>query len=641
LLEVVAIAGGPVLEEAALGATDPPVEELAPLRALLAGKLVRTAIVDNDTAIDVYHDRIRAAVLAGMEGAERTMVHLRVAHSIERSASPDPEALTLHYRAAGERAEAGRYARTAGARAVQVLAFDRAATFYRLAIDLYVGPGVAESSLYLDLAGALANAGRGAEAAEAYLAASRAPDCPAPGSVGANEIGRRAAEQFLISGHIDEGLTELRAVLEMTGEPLSRSPGRALLSTVLRLAMLRVRGEGFRERAEREVDPMRLTRIDACWSAALGLGMTDHIQGAMYQMRNLWLALETGEPYRVARALAFQVAFESSAGQRSEARVTALSRRAAAMAERIGHPHAIALATLTFGVARFMVGDWKAARELVSRCERLFLDTCTGVTWELDTGRIFGLWSLFYLGEIREFSERVPELKREAAERGDLYGAASLSGGIPVVAALASGVESSEDVRARACDVLARWSKAGFHVQHQWRIIADVFCYLHAGEGRKASDAIEDAWRDLARSGLLRSQYVRVEARYLRAIAALGAACEAPDRDRRLVVAKRAATQLEGERIEWAASLGLLVRGGIATLSGNRHAAERLLERAAVGFDHTSMSLLARIARRRRGQIVGGTEGATLVARADAWMAAEGIRSPARFAAMLAPSRDD
>jgi hypothetical protein len=641
LLEVIAIAGGPLLEEAALGATDPPLEELAPLRGLLASKLVRTAVIDDDSAVDVYHDRIRAAVLAQLAVPARAAIHLRVARSLENSVAPDPEALTLHYRAAGENAEAARYARIAAARASQVLAFDRAATFHRLAIDLNAGRGVAESALYLDLASALVNAGRGAEAAQAYLMASRAPGCPKPGSIGANDIGRRAAEQFLVSGHIDEGLAELRTVLEATGERLARSPRHALVSVVLRLGVLRIRGEEFRERTEEEVDPSHLARIDACWSAALGLGMTDYIQGAMFQMRHLWLALRAGEPYRVTRALAFQVAFESSVGKRTEARAAALSRRTIAIAERIGHPHATALATLTSGVARFMVGDWKIARERIERSERLFRDTCTGVTWELDTARIYSLWSLFYLGEIRELSERVPELKREAVERGDLYGAASLNGGIPVVATLARGVESSEDVRARAHEVLARWSRAGFHVQHQWRVIADVLCHLHACKGREAWDAVEAAWGGLSRSSLLRSQYVRAEAHYLRGIAALGAARDASDRNRPLAVARKAATKLERERASWAASLGHLVHASEARLRGDDHVAERLFASAAAGFDAASMALFATVARRRRGAIVGGAEGATLVKEADEWMAREGIESPARFAGMLAPSRDD
>ena len=51
------------------------------------------------------------------------------------------------------------------------------------------------------------------------------------------------------------------------------------------------------------------------------------------------------------------------------------------------------------------------------------------------------------------------------------------------------------------------------------------------------------------------------------------------------------------------------------------------------------MSLYAAAARRCRGLIIGGAEGATLVSEADAWMRNEGIRNPERMTAMLAPGR--
>jgi hypothetical protein len=45
------------------------------------------------------------------------------------------------------------------------------------------------------------------------------------------------------------------------------------------------------------------------------------------------------------------------------------------------------------------------------------------------------------------------------------------------------------------------------------------------------------------------------------------------------------------------------------------------------------------VARRRRGEWIGGDEGRSVIGAADAWMAAQGIRSPARMTAMLAPGR--
>jgi hypothetical protein len=309
-----------------------------------------------------------------------------------------------------------------------------------------------------------------------------------------------------------------------------------------------------------------------------------------------------------------------------------------ALAHQGGHPHAVALATLNAGVARFFVGDWSSARTLCEQSELLLLERSCGATWELDTSRIFSLWSLFYLGEIGELARRLPQLKRNAVERGDRYGEASLSGGLPVVGALASGIASAGDVRARAEEVLRDWSRAGYHVQHQWGLIANVLCRLYAGDGLGAWDAIEASWSALERSALLRVQYVRVEARYLRAMAAIGASCRTWARAHFVAEAMRSAKRLERENVGWAAALGLLVRAGAAAIGGDGRAAERSYADAARAFDKENMALFANVARRRRGEIVGGEHGRALVAKADAWMIEQGIRSTDRFAAMLAPA---
>jgi hypothetical protein len=64
-----------------------------------------------------------------------------------------------------------------------------------------------------------------------------------------------------------------------------------------------------------------------------------------------------------------------------------------------------------------------------------------------------------------------------------------------------------------------------------------------------------------------------------------------------------------------------------------------LLTRAQLGFEAADMALYSAAARRCRGLLVGGGEGAALVAEADAWMRNEGIRNPERMTAMLAPGR--
>ena len=82
------------------------------------------------------------------------------------------------------------------------------------------------------------------DAARAYLDAARArPD-------DALELKRRAAEQLLLSGHIDDGKALLGEVLRAVGLSLPRSPRAALVSLVWERARLKLRGLGFRERKD-------------------------------------------------------------------------------------------------------------------------------------------------------------------------------------------------------------------------------------------------------------------------------------------------------------------------------------------------------------------------------------------------------
>jgi serine/threonine protein kinase len=630
LLEVVAVAGQPLKQADAYRAARLAPSERAALKILRTDHLVRSTGPGEADEVETYHDRIRETVVDHLPPSGLKDCHGRLAVALESSSSADPESLAIHLQAAGEMTRAGHYYGVAADRALAALAFVRAAKLYRLALELQPKDAPDSRGLHSRLGDALANAGRGAEAAHEYLAA--AAGAPAAEAL---ELQRRAAMQSLISGHIDHGLKALGTVLDSVGLRLARTPRRALWSLLWRRALLRLRGLGFRERDSTQVAAETLTRIDICWSAAVGLSIVDTIRGADFQARNLLLALRSGEAYRIARALAWEAAHTSTGGVPARRTTARLIDAASALAQRIGHPHALGLVMLCRGIAGYMEGRWKDGRQFSDEAEAILRDRCTGVAWELDTAHSFSNWSLFFLGEVAELTRRLPILLQEARERGDLYAATNLGTFVGHLTWLAA--DDPEGAEREMHDVMALWSQRGYHVQHLTGLMSRIQIVLYRGDGTTAWRIISQEWPDLERSLFLRVQTVRLFLRDLRARSALAAAGEAVDPQPLLRSARRDLRRIEQEGVPWSQPLAERIRAALAAATGDASEAVRCLERAAAGFDAAGMGLFAMSARRRLGQVVGGDQGRLLMAQADGWMEQQRISNPQRMAAMYMP----
>ena len=553
LLETVAVAGRPLDRSTARRAAGLQENDQPALAVLRTGRLLRGSGGAREDQIEIYHDRIRQTVVSRLSAQARETVHQRLAFALEVSSFPDPESLAVHYQGAGSRERAAVYAADAAAKAAEALAFDRAARLYKLALELGTVDTAARQGLRVKLGDALANAGRGAEAAHAYLGA-------AEGASAADtlELQRRAAEQLLRSGHVDEGLSVLRKVLDRIGMKLPSSPRRALLSFLLRRIQLRLRGLSFEERAATEIPPEDLIRIDACWSVSTGLSLIDTIRGRDFQTRHMLLALKAGEPYRIARAMANEAGYTAYlGGWPARHRTQKLVDQAMSLAERTKNPHAIGLAYVNAGIGAYMEGRWEAGWELAQRCESIFRNQCTGVAWELDTAHVYSLRALVFLGRLRELSDRLPGLLKEATERADLYAETSLRARHGYVTHLMADEpdRARTDLR-RAAD---QWSHQSFYLQHYFQLIGDTEISLYDGRNAAASEGIFGGWHDLKRSLLLHTQVFRIESYHLRGRCAIAAAVPsrltAARRNRLLRMARKDARRIKREDVGWGNAL--------------------------------------------------------------------------------------
>src|SRR6266550_1073655 len=417
-VDTLAVAGRPINPEVVYQAAELSGDELQLIGSLRAAQFIRAG---NGHTLELYHDRIRETLAAQLSPKRVTQIHKRLAHAIEVRGIDDPEALFEHYLGAGERVRAAIHAAVAARKAASALAFDRAVGFYRRALELAPARDAELVDLKRGLAEALANAGRPAEAAEAYLEVAQLSS-----AAHSLDFRRRAAQQLLMGGHIKEGLELIKSVLAAVGFTLPAGPRRALFSLLLKRLQIKLRGLNFTERDASEIPEADLVRIDTCWAVAAGLGAVDLIRGADFQSRHLLLALKAGEPYRGARALSFEAAQSVSAGGKSTERALQIAQRAEALSQKVGHPHAIGLSIWARGVSAYLMGEWKLAAEVCERAAEVLRDRCTGVTWELTMANRFMLSALLYLGEIAEVSRRVPALLAAALEQGNVFAATDL-----------------------------------------------------------------------------------------------------------------------------------------------------------------------------------------------------------------------
>ena len=621
VLTVVCLTGGPIHEATlvrALGTDrDALSRELAYLRV---AQLVRSSLRGGGT-VEPYHDRVREVLFDRLDEDLRRDWHRRIGLTLEATPDTDPELLVLHWRAAGDLERAAHYAEGAAARAVSLLAFERAATLLSQAIEGTTNEVDARRRLQRNLGDALAAAGRGLEAAQSYEAASAG--APAADEL---ELTRLAAAQYLRSGHIEQGLKTLARVLEQMGLKVAGTRRSALASLLWQRFRLGIRGLRWKPTDATTISPAELQRLDVLFSTATTLGMIDHIRGADFQTRHLQGALRAGEERRVCRALTVEVVFRASEGRGDPPRSKRLLAQCQEIASRSNDPFLKGLLGLAEGAVDFFALRFREAGDRFEHADRIFGNECVAVQWERTTARYMTCESWIWSGQIGRLAV-IDTALSEAERQRDLYGRAMFRAEGHTWRLLQQ--DQLERAEAGLDDALAGWPTDRFYIPHLTAFSGRCLVLLYRG---RAADALEltSVIQPAMRGAMLhRIKVLCTSWNLWRGLA--GIAC-------RDVAAVKGAARALGRGPQSAVTgLSRYMMAALETLAGREDTAVALLREATTLLTSNGMLLFANAARFRLGERIGTSEGASLKEAALAYFRDQKIQNPQRFIDVAAP----
>ena len=196
-----------------------------------------------------------------------------------------------------------------------------------------------------------------------------------------------------------------------------------------------------------------------------------------------------------------------------------------------------------------------------------------------------------------------------------------------------------ERARRAVAEATARWPvRDAVHMQHFNAMVSEALVDCYTGAPEKAWQRMTELWPAFERALFMRVQTLRVSAIWQRSRVAVMLAA----RGRRELLRRAAADarSLRREKVGYAEALGTLAAAEVAHLLGHAERAMALVTDAEARFGALEMRFHEACTRRQRGRLLGGDEGAALVARADAYFAAQGAVRPDKMTSILAPGFD-
>ncbi len=552
-----------------------------------------------------FHDRVRQILLDRMSSAERAALHRALAELLEELAA-DPELLALHYQGAGDPEQAARYAAIAADAAAKSLAFDRAATLYQIAL---AGPALTDRVRLLGaLANALTGAGKRREAGHVLLEASQR-------STGETQRSLRiqALRSFLLAGYVTESLAAVAPELERIGFTAPRSARSSLLGAgllALRSSLVRVE-----ERDDSAVAPEQLNALELMWDVAAGLSIVDPVLGSKFDAYHGLLARRSGSRTHLLRSLITQAINVASVGQSAAyaercAKIDDLKTR---VTSELSH------AQIAYGlaVADTYRADWAVGHRGLLEARRRF-SRMPEVQPEVGWSGALLVYVCHQLGRLREARRWLAQGVIDSDARGDLWSQIVVRTGFANALWLTSGEDRKAQAALEEAERLC--SERQYTLVDGWTLYARCLLDLFCDEPLEALKKLDAAWPRLKKNFYLHVTALRISALEARGRAAMSAFRRGLGA-RFGHLARADARRLEREGTPWSVAIAATLRAGLAP----EHETPERLREAEAAFERADMLMHVQLLRRRRGALLSGDTGRSIVATTDQWALDQGL----------------
>ncbi len=625
LLDVLAVAARPLSERVLLAAAGLPGDARSAVTVLCVARLARRRSSPAGDTLEIYHDRVRQAALRELDDAALQALHGQIAGALQRQGAHEPEQLVEHLAHAGDHERAGRVAVTAAAEAVQKLAFNRAVELFRQALKWLPSGDAQRASLHEQYAYALACAGRGAQAAHAYLEAAAATPAMAL------RLERLAAQQYLRSGRVTEGTRLARKLLRAVDLRYPESAAEALAAygwTRGRLRLQSLTQVTLAPEAERAALTERLETLEALFRE---FSVLDVLRGGALQTRYLIDARRCGDRRRTLLGMVWESHHQAVlGGQAGMRRLQPMMADIARLATEQGD--AYAMASLRMAEAGFLIfacGRFRDALTSTREADALFRNECQGASWELGWVAFLRSVALEFSGDLRDMLSEAQARTRECAERDDLFQRGLLLHSLPFAKLMQDDPSGCE----AALRLSAPSLETGFTTFHYLAAIRSSDAAAYVGDFQRAQQHMQDIWPAYLVSGLTRAPLTRSSALYHRSRNAIGAYLQS--RDASLLREAERLTQIAARHGAGFGGFPHLLEASLALVQGQRDLAMTKLACAVQAFSICQSERGIWYAQYRMAQLRRDRAG---LAQAEQALKQEGVVDPARWVACWSPA---